>query len=261
MNTEIPANVDLALRKHVERAVRPVRAGADRKLRMRDELYGHLTAIYLEEIEQRAEQQLALRAAIDRFGDSAALTAELNASLGASARSEYWQDVANQKMHSWFAFQPDQSRLHFVLRWIGALALFNLPAALLLVVALIRYANGGSTDLAMIFKGFSLLILTEPIAIIALRGISVALGHNHRVLGWLLALGQAIFWSSLEALIFFAFSWSLIGSVPTTDTFLNVFASFLLALPPFLLAGGWVCRFAKRNHDKIAIWTSLAIDE
>ncbi|HEY2413298.1 MAG TPA: hypothetical protein VGI40_13695 [Pirellulaceae bacterium] len=261
MNTEIPADIDLALRKHVERAVRPVRAGADRKLRMREELYGHLTAIYLEELQQRAEPQSALPAAIDRFGDSAALTAELNASLGSSARSEYWEDVANQKMHSWFAFQADQSRLHFVLRWMGALALFNTPAALLLVVALVRYANGGSTDFVMIFKGFSLLILTEPIAIVALRGVFLALGHNHRVVGWLLAIGQAICWSCLEAFLFCAFSWSLVGSVPTRDAFFDVLASFLIGLPPFLLAGGWVCRFAKRNHDKLAAWTSLAIDE
>jgi hypothetical protein len=261
MNTEIPANIDLALRKHVERAVRPVRAGADRKLRMREELYGHLAAIYLEELEQRAEQQPALSAAIDRFGDSAALTAELDASLGATARSEYWEDVANRKMQSWFSFHADQSRLRFVLRWIGALALFNTPAALLFVVALIRYANGGSTDFATIFKGFSLLILAEPIAILALRRVFLALGHNHRVLGWLQAIGQTILWSFLEGLIFFAFSWSLVGTVPTTDVFFNVLASFLIGLPPFLLAGGWACRFAKRNQEKIAVWTSLAIDE
>jgi hypothetical protein len=261
MNTEIPTAIDLALRKHVERAVRPVRAGRSNKLTMREELLGHLTAIYVEELEQRADQQSALQAAIDRFGEPATLTAELDASVGAGARSEYWADVANEKMQKWFAFPSDGYWLRFVLRWAGALAIFNTPVALLLVVAVIQHANGGSTDFVTIFKGFSLLISAEPIAILALRGIYLALGHNQRMVGWMNAIGQAILWSFLEALIFFTFSWSLLGTVPTTDVFFNVLASFLIGLPPFLLFGAWTCRFAKRNQDKNAAWTSLAIDE
>jgi hypothetical protein len=38
MNAEISSGTELALRKQIERAVRPVHAGRDRKLAMREEL-------------------------------------------------------------------------------------------------------------------------------------------------------------------------------------------------------------------------------
>jgi hypothetical protein len=62
---------------HVERAVRPVRAGVLRKLRMRRELLAHLTTIFEEEKARVGDEPAALEAALRRFGDPAALTREL----------------------------------------------------------------------------------------------------------------------------------------------------------------------------------------
>src|SRR5262245_52247030 len=96
MNTEISAEVDVALRKHVERAVRPVRAGKCKKLTMREELFGHLTAIYLEEVDQRADEQQALQASFNRIGEPDSLTAELNASINWIERFHYYENILDQ---------------------------------------------------------------------------------------------------------------------------------------------------------------------
>jgi hypothetical protein len=69
------------LMTHVERAVRPVRAGSSRKLRMREELLTHLTVIYEEERVRLGDNALALRQAVQRFGDPTQLTKELQATV------------------------------------------------------------------------------------------------------------------------------------------------------------------------------------
>jgi hypothetical protein len=71
----------------VERAVRPVRAFACRKLRMREELLAHLTAVLDEERSRRGDERAALAAALQRFGDPAGLTRELEASVPALERA------------------------------------------------------------------------------------------------------------------------------------------------------------------------------
>jgi hypothetical protein len=76
MNAEITSEVLLALKKQVERAVRPVRAGRRRKLLMREELLAHLVAIFAEQRLQGETDAEALRAARRRFGEPQALTAE-----------------------------------------------------------------------------------------------------------------------------------------------------------------------------------------
>src|SRR5580765_962303 len=81
MNTPNSPAVEIALRKQVERAVRPVHATEQRKLRMREELLAHLTAIYVEEQSRLADETAALAASRERFGDPAELTAELNRSV------------------------------------------------------------------------------------------------------------------------------------------------------------------------------------
>ncbi|OHB83322.1 MAG: hypothetical protein A2V98_08130 [Planctomycetes bacterium RBG_16_64_12] len=65
----------------VERAVRPVRASLVRKRRMREELLGHLVAIYDEEAGRLGEGPAALEQARQRFGDPRALTKELQAAV------------------------------------------------------------------------------------------------------------------------------------------------------------------------------------
>lgn len=66
---------------HVDRVVRPVRAGPARKGRMRQELLAHLTAVYDEERGRLGDGHLAVYQALRRFGDPAELTRELQAAV------------------------------------------------------------------------------------------------------------------------------------------------------------------------------------
>jgi hypothetical protein len=70
----------------VERAVRPVRASGRRKLRMREELLAHLTAVYEQERAELRDDSLALHRAVQRFGDPANLTRELQSTVPAVER-------------------------------------------------------------------------------------------------------------------------------------------------------------------------------
>ena len=59
MNENISQEINLALMKQVERAVRPIPAGRKRKLQMHEELLAHLTAIYQEELQRNADEPVA----------------------------------------------------------------------------------------------------------------------------------------------------------------------------------------------------------
>jgi hypothetical protein len=64
----------------VERAVRPVRASAARKRQMREELLAHVIAVFEEEAK-RGDESAALAHTLERFGQAAELTGQLQASV------------------------------------------------------------------------------------------------------------------------------------------------------------------------------------
>lgn len=80
----------IALRKNVERVVRPIRASTSRKNQMRDELLAHLEGLFAEEKAQRGDDIDAARSALERFGEPGQLTAELQATV---PRWERWAFV------------------------------------------------------------------------------------------------------------------------------------------------------------------------
>jgi hypothetical protein len=123
MNIEISPDADLALRKQIERAVRPVRARRARKLVMREELLAHLTVIYSEERKREPDEQAAVTGALTRFGQPAALTAELNASVGLAERIAYrcdcWEDALNGVLHYCFRRRAGEAWFSFALRVVA----------------------------------------------------------------------------------------------------------------------------------------------
>jgi len=70
-----------ALRVQVERIVRPIRASNTRKDQMREELLVHLTRLFDEERMRNDDVESAATAAITRFGEATALTADLQAGV------------------------------------------------------------------------------------------------------------------------------------------------------------------------------------
>jgi hypothetical protein len=71
----------------VERAVRPVRASAARKRKMREELLGHVVGVFEEEANL-GDEQATLARTQERFGQAAELTGQLQESVPRSDRVE-----------------------------------------------------------------------------------------------------------------------------------------------------------------------------
>jgi hypothetical protein len=77
----------------VERVVRPVRAAASRKRKMREELLAHVTAVYEEEAKT-GDASMALERTAQRFGTPAELTSQLQAAAPATDKLAWWIDRA-----------------------------------------------------------------------------------------------------------------------------------------------------------------------
>jgi hypothetical protein len=134
---------DLMVR--VERVVRPVRATGSRKLKMREELLAHLTAIRDEERAKHGDDAAALPEALRRFGDPAELTKELQDTVPRYERllcrplpgSDWeWRAVR------WFCPRPGEGAVRHAARVAAAFAGYFL--ALLLLTAAVMYATGAS---------------------------------------------------------------------------------------------------------------------
>jgi len=116
----------------VERAVRPVRATAGCKGRMREELLAHLTAIYEAELARLGQPAQARQQALARFGDPADLTRELQASL---SRTEQWAAGGA----SWFAWRAPETAARYTFRF--ACRFFLVSATLSVVVTALVWAG------------------------------------------------------------------------------------------------------------------------
>lgn len=86
---------------HVEKAVRPVRASLNRRLKMREELLAHLQGIYEEERQCLEDHDAAVRAAIERFGPAHDVSRKLQTSVP-------WNSLA--VWHFYRGFSRDRTR-------------------------------------------------------------------------------------------------------------------------------------------------------
>jgi hypothetical protein len=111
----------------VERVVRPVRAGARGKDRMREELFAHLTSIYEEERPRFGDDPAARAETLRRFGEPVALTAALEETL---TRKDRFISV----IEGWIGWRSHDSAARHTLRLAGVV-LVVLGAFALAVVA------------------------------------------------------------------------------------------------------------------------------
>jgi hypothetical protein len=103
----------------VDRAVRPVRATERRKLRMRQELLAHLTAVFEEERARLGDDAAAREEALRRFGEPAGLTRELQASVPLLERTLQTPVHAFDRfrvLKPLFCPEPAESELRYALR-------------------------------------------------------------------------------------------------------------------------------------------------
>jgi hypothetical protein len=259
MNAVICPDAGLELRKQIERTVRPVRAGRDRKLVMREELYSHLTSLYLEETKQQPTEQAALAAALQRFGEPAALTKELDVSVGWLERYAYYGDFFT------FCFSPRSGEplVRFALRHCLVFWLLNTPT-IILAPFLVTAGGGVWSDAATRFSFrwlLMLLVAGQSALVVAAWGMFRILHGSKSPVRWLwgglLAISSAIVGSLFAILCW----WLVAGSLPARDQVVRhvpVVAGFV---PIALLISAWILNRAQYYRKKYEAWTTLAIDE
>ncbi len=124
----------IELRKQVERIVRPLRASSHRKNRMREELLVHLGELYEQERAAHPDNEsAALATALERFGDPAALRAELQATVPAVERGLTLPIPFLGPMKR-FTRQPGETTLDFIRRTAVWATLINALVWLLFVL-------------------------------------------------------------------------------------------------------------------------------
>jgi len=123
----------------VERAVRPVRASSRRKDRMREELLTHLTGLYEEERGRLGDGAAALAQAVQRFGDPAELTRDLQASVSR-------EEVAAFHFERWLGWRAPESAARYTLR-LAVQIYFLVTILSLIVIATVVAISGPGIDL------------------------------------------------------------------------------------------------------------------
>jgi hypothetical protein len=118
----------------VERAVRPVPVGTTRKLRIREELLAHVTAVFEEEVTRLGDEPAALQRTQERFGNPDELAGQLLKSVPAKDVSERFMERIVFLTLVWLAlfgvaeFPPFPGRflLDFCLGGVGCIFLADL---------------------------------------------------------------------------------------------------------------------------------------
>jgi len=239
MNAKISESVLLELRKQVERAVRPVQAGKKRKLMMREELLAHLSELYLEEHERVADEQTALAAALERFGQPAELTMELNRSVGFEERLSFRLDF-------WAGTRKDESLWQLALRCglFTALA----PVFMVMVVgtviglaSLFGTLDDNPTEYSFIFKlliGADLLLWAFMLGIhTTFRALRGALGRAQ----WAAGIGVSLAWTLVVVALSDGLWWTITWSAESALERLPVSLFWGLAtLPAIFVMVAWL---------------------
>jgi hypothetical protein len=137
---------------HVERVVRPVRASARHKGRMREELLAHVTAVYEEELSRLGDAGAARDRAARRLGDPAALTGELQQSVPRGERLVF-------ALERWFGWHAPETAARYTLR--VALTVLALDAVLFAALVALLLVTGGPEEvvLARLRPGAALLFV------------------------------------------------------------------------------------------------------
>lgn len=245
-----------ALMKHVERAVRPVCAGWQRKLAMREELLAHLTAIYHEELLRSGDEQTALAQAMARFGEPAALSRELERSLNP------WQRLDARVagfLEPYLEPGMDESLLRFGSRVLLAMVVYASVIFGLVVLGLPATSDAApdSAGIAVGFRALLLIAFSVTAIQVALHAAARALsrGQSFRMLAIagvasaLLILLTGIFWWSVA---FDLTSWW--ANLP------RLALPMLLLLPPLIVWCAWLIEKSRPSRESLRRWTTLELD-
>jgi hypothetical protein len=260
MNTPNSPAVEIALRKQVERAVRPVHATEQRKLRMREELLAHLTAIYVEEQSRLGDETAALAASRERFGDPAELTAELNRSVGAWQRFAWAVECWERRLDKLIAKRKDESPWRYAARSLITITAFTI--GMMAVVCGMWWTVDGPLDSGvqlMLPRLFPLMIVVQWANIGAATYVDNLTATGRR--RWALLFLQSAVWCLVLTATAASFWWSI------SDRGLNPSQLVLLGARSWAVVAGllvlivFVVDYSRLLRRQREAWTLLKIDE
>lgn len=246
----------------VERAVRPVAAGPKWKLRMREELLAHLDGVYQEELARLGDGTAARAEAVRRFGDPAALTADLQ-------RSVSFRDRLDGRLDRLFGWRPGEPGALFAGRLAGLVAALIVLwlGAVLVATALRRPHDGSVPSAAQLIRLFGALLVFAPAAVFLLAVLFVRVRNSlHGAFGsrrsWRRAAGFAAL--SVVVLPVSGTAFYLIG-LPGAAEMVNelttvrslVFSIAAYLTVPLILM--WVAWKTGREAIRHAAWAALDV--
>lgn len=270
MNQSMHQTTQESLMKVVERAVRPLRAGKVRKLAMREELLGHLTALYSEESARGIDEPAALAAARERFGDPAELAQELAGSLTWRDRWAWLKERWAVAIDRTFAWQRGESFARFAFRSGAIIAALNLLLFLLVfvVVRLDDWLGGDRFDAT--FASFNRYTFTL-FASMAVNAVALLWGiqsmyhvtfRSDRPRRWLAVATGLAGWTALFVFVGAAFWFGITLSLESVlerlprDTLLTA-----VTMPLILFLTARVTQHSLQQNLPYERWSRLVLDE
>jgi hypothetical protein len=198
----------------------------------------------------------------------AALTAELNASVGLAERIAYrcdcWEDALNGVLHYWFRRRAGEAWFSFALRVVGTLAVAIIAIIVAIKLASVVLVPGWSNNPGtwpFLAKYFAWLLVSQVVTLVALKSIFLTLYVGQARWRWFWASVQAVLWAFCCAALAMAFRWVMTGAPPTTGELTDLVLSWSIGKSPFLVLGVCFFRFAALQRTKHEVWTTMAIDE
>jgi|GEM_PF-2542918 hypothetical protein len=251
------------LMKVVERAVRPLRAGTARKLAMREELLGHLTANYEEELARQTDDKAALAAAIDRFGNPAELSRELAGSLTWFDHVAWASERCGAAIEGTFVWQRGESFAPFAFRSGGCVTLLNL-LFFLLTVAVVWLDGGDRFDPTFAsFNRFTFTLFATMTAggvalLWAIQSTYAAAYRSGRERRWLMVAIGLAGWTGLVVLVGAAFWLGITLDIGAVFASLPRIALCTAAvLPPCVLLVVWAAAHSTKQNELYERWSRL----
>jgi hypothetical protein len=164
-----------AMKNFVEQAVRPVAATMARKRQMREELLGHLMAIFDEEIAKLGDAQTALEQAKRRFGDPKELSGQLQQAVP-------WWNRCQAALEN-VGYRSDEAAWHLAVRHFFAMLLVYYPLMLAIMLAHedirhMRPPEGNGTIAIMLVGGVPVISLVNVLLSITLAPLVHKIGRG-----------------------------------------------------------------------------------
>jgi hypothetical protein len=247
------------LMKVVERAVRPVRADRRRKLRMRQELLSHLTALYVEERAKLGDDAAGFEEACRRFGDPSELSQELDRSVGFWGRWPWNEERLVEGFERAIGYREDRS-----FAWhLGRASFLSLGtgifmACLVVLIAMAVPDRRLDWDQA---KGLLPVLFYVVATTFILHGSSLLLVANFYDAErprWARAFWHAAGCAVGMTAVFYLMYWAIQGDIRPLLWQLPIVAAVNASVPMGLIFAAWSSEKTARPHRE---WSRLQLDE